>query len=196
MGPSQITEFGAPLKITVLQQVQCLRHSPCAQVHRHHHITARHPRPVAELVQAKLVALHHLPCQIHPGRAFLFRPHAILPTKPRDKVSAGITDNGYLQLLHQLHGVLPKSLPVRKGTLRLINALVYGSPQVLDKRTVHPAVDGTDDKIFVNDHFCFFHMSSFLPCIFRTPAPSPPRMSRTADKGPDGPVSLLSIFLP
>ena len=77
--------------------------------------------------------------------------------KTGDKVSARVTDDRYLKLFDKIQGIFSEALLVGESTSFLIDALVNGASQVLDKGTEDSFVNFSGKKIFVNDNLCFFH---------------------------------------
>ena len=138
----------AALEITVFQYILGFFRPSGPQIDSHHDIRSGFLCPVGKFIQTELVAFNHRPCQIHLGRTHVFRTYAVFPMIAGHKIAAGITYNRNLQLPHQIQTILPHPLLIGKGAVFLIDSLVYGSSQMLNKRTENPFVhlNGTTER--------------------------------------------------
>ena len=160
---SQIAVVGASLKIAVLQNILGFLRSPGSQVYRHHYLCSGLLCPIGKLIQPKLVRLNNGPGQIHLGRALTFRSHTIFPVVTGNKISAGITHNRNLQLLHQVDNILPHPLLIRKRAVLLINSFIYRTSQMLNKGSENSLIHLSCQVVFVYNNLCFLHSLSIPP---------------------------------
>ncbi len=154
---TEITVISTTLEVTVFQKILRIFRASCSQVHCHHHITACFSGPVHKFIQTKLVCLDHAPGKLRSGRTLIFWSNAVLPAESGYKISARITDDGYLKFSYQFQSILTESLLVRNRTAFLINALINRTSKMFNKGAEDPFVCFSGEKIFVHDDLCFFH---------------------------------------
>ena len=91
-----------------------------------------------------------MPGQIQPLGPVFLGTDAVFPTVAGHKVAAGIPDNGDIHFLHQFQSILPETLLVSQGTIRLVDAAVNGTAQMFNEGTVDSGVDFADLEILVD----------------------------------------------
>ena len=166
---TEITVISTTLEVTVFQKILRILRTSCSQVHCHHHITACFSGPVHKFIQTKLVCLDHTPGKLRSGRTLIFWSNAVLPAESGYKISARITDDGYLKFSYQFQRILTESLLIRKRTSLLINTLINRTSKMFNKGTEDPFVCFSGEEIFVHDDLRFFHCKNppvnyyFLP---------------------------------
>lgn len=76
-------------------------------------------------MHADFVGLRGKPGQIQPLGALLPGANAVLPVEAGYEIAAGIAHQRDAQLAHQLDNILAKTLLIRLGMTRLIDAAVH-----------------------------------------------------------------------
>ena len=126
-------------------------------------------------------------CQARSRRRgrFSTRPDAVLPAVPREEIASGVADRAHAELLDERDHVAPEPLFVGVRVLWLVDAVVYASPQVLDKGAEEPAVDRPHDEMRVDGEMrgdqgvlsfgSGWSMVAMRAGYFREPTVSPPR---------------------
>ena len=160
MFDTQIAVFCSWGMIAVFQKITGICRSSCSQVHSHHYVCPCFLCPSGKFSQTECIGFQASPCQIQSGFSFRQRSYTVFPEKVGYKVSAGITNYRYIKILYQLQYILTESVFVCSCMIRLINAAIYCSSQMFDKRTVDSFIYFGDAKSLINNHFCIFHSQS------------------------------------
>jgi hypothetical protein len=103
---AQIAPLCALRHIAIFQQGRSLLRASSAQIKAHQGLGSDRLAPGHELVGAKLIGVERIPRLVeHPGTV-LPGANPIEPVVSRNKISAGIADDGNFPLAHFVHHIL------------------------------------------------------------------------------------------
>ena len=154
---AQFAVVRALIQVAIFQQLHRLCHTASTQIDGHHHIGVGFFRPIREFIQTHFIGFHHAPGQINALGAVFFGTDAIFPFVSGNKIAAGITNHRNTDFLHQFQRILAEALLIRLRMTGLIDALIDGPTQMLNKGAVNAAVNGAEDKILIDGDFRLFH---------------------------------------
>ena len=151
---------GTAGEVTVFHQIPGFFGSSGTQVYGHHHLRAGPFGPFLKLIDTHLVGFNHFPGQFQPPGALVFGTSAVFPAIAGYKVTAGIPDDGNLELAYQIQYVLPEAHVIGSGVIRLINAAVDRPSQMFNKGTVDAVVNSADLVVLSQFHGCVHEKTS------------------------------------
>ena len=151
---AKVTPLRALRHIAIFHQCGRLLRSSRTQIEAHQRQSADRFAPGHELVGAKLIGVQRIPRLVEHPRAILLGANAVEPVVSRDKISAGIPDNRNSQLPYLIDHVFAKAVGIRELRPRIVNSLVDGAAQVLQKRAEEIAIQRSHgaSRVHINFH--------------------------------------------
>ena len=183
---SAIRQLGAAADVRVLEHVERLFDPASAEVDGVHELAADLRQPPRELVQADLIGLGRVPCEIQASGTLIDGADAVLPSVARHEVAAGVSDGRDAEFADELRDVLSEPVLIGFGVSGLVDAVVDAPSEVLDERAEQTTIDGPDHEMRVDGEMCGDHDSSMGEGLvgsvrqgrtgyLRLPMASPPR---------------------
>ena len=150
---AKVCIVGIGVQVAVLQEVQRIGGASRAEVHCHHDAGIGLLCPLGELVDADEIRLVGSPGQVQPCLSLCHRSYGILPVEVGDKVAARVPDDRNVELAHKVDDVPAEAQLIGGRMLRLVDAVVHRSTQVLDEGAVDPLIYLSDFEILIYNEF-------------------------------------------
>ena len=140
----QLAPPGSSRDIAVLDECGRVLYGPGAEVEPEKWLGGHQPRPCDEFVSAELIGLQRIPGAIENGRPVFLGTDAIQPVITGYEISAGVANDGHSKVADLLHDIGAESVAVGEFRPRIVDALVNGASQVLQKRAEEVTVNRTN----------------------------------------------------
>src|SRR5664280_157082 len=98
-----------------------------------------------------------MPCEVKTPWPFLLGADAVLPPEPGDKVSAGVSDCRYPELLDKFDDIFAKAFRIRARVIWFVQTVVDASAKMLHERTEQSAVNGSNREMRIDSEACYNH---------------------------------------
>ena len=154
--------------IAVFDNITGFFRPTCPKIYCHHNVRSHTFCPFLKFIDSDFICLHRTPCKLHFLRTLFFWPGSIFPMVTRYKVTTRITNHRNVHLTDNLKNILAKSHIIGSLMSRLIDTMINGSSQMLNKWAVQSFVNRTDLFFFVCFNYWFhtyLHRTLFPYCI-------------------------------
>jgi hypothetical protein len=142
----EIALFCALVDIAVLDERGRFFGGARTQIQSHQWSGSGRLAPGEKLVRTELVGFDRVPGFVEHARPVLFRPDAVEPVVAGNKISSGITNDRHAELADFVQNVFTKSARVRELRPGIVDSLVDGAAQVLQKRSEQVRIERGDSS--------------------------------------------------
>ena len=119
--------------IAVFDNITGFFRPTCPKIYCHHNVRSHTFCPFLKFIDSDFICLHRTPCKLHFLRTLFFWPGSIFPMVTRYKVTTRITNHRNVHLTDNLKNILAKSHIIGSLMSRLIDTMINGSSQMLNK---------------------------------------------------------------